>query len=246
MSESVVTPSYNVADTDLSGLMSFYQKNVLMQLEKVTPAKIISYDRDTNRAVVQILNYSITSTGEKIARKPLIDIPVFCFGGGDFVLSFPIKENDVGFLSASDGDISVFKKLLEVFAPATYQKHKYKDSVFYPMILNGFTVNDDDKESVLLSSLDGKTRISLNDGYIVLNGENITDKSTTKTTETTSMSITAVSLNITAATSHTGSFNNTGTLSATTLQDTTAASDTFTTYDGKTVTVLNGIIREIA
>lgn len=239
---TVVKPSYNPADTqNLSGVLDFYAKKILMQIEKAAPAKIISYDRDTNRAVIQILNYSITSDGDNVARKPLADIPVFCFGGGDTVLSFPIKEGDLGFLYASDGDISVFKKLLQIFAPATYQKHKYKDGVFYPLILNGFTIAADDKEAVVLSSLDGQTKISLKDGNITLDGANITDKSTNKTTQTTALSVTATTASITATTTHNGTFTSDG------LSDTTAATGVIVDSMGKALaTVENGIIKTIA
>lgn len=218
---SIAEPSYNPAEVNsLSGLLDFTQKKILMNIEKVAPAQIISYDREKNRAVVQILNYSITSSGENIQRKPLYDIPVFCFGGGDFVLSFPIKENDIGFVIASDGDISVFKKLLKIFAPATYQKHKYKDGVFYPLILNGFTLSNDDKDAVILSSVDGKTKISLKDGEANIEAVNI-NINATKTTLTTETIING-SLTVN------GDINSSGTATISVVKSGNGSSGTYT------------------
>lgn len=178
---SISEPSYNISDTGLKGCLDFYQKNTFAKIEKTTPAKIISYDRVKNRATVQILNYAITSVGDKVPRKEISDIPVFCFGSGNFVLSFPVKVGDIGFISSADGDISVFKKILDFFAPATYEKHRYKDGIFYPIIFNGFTFSETDTNSVLISSLDGTTKISLSEGKAeitavntVINSENTT------------------------------------------------------------------------
>lgn len=160
----ITNPSYNISDTGLNGAIDFKLKQNLLQIEKAAPAKIISYDRNKNRAVCQILSYAVNSDGDNLTRKPLTDIPVANFGGGNFVLSFPVKIGDIGYIIASDGNISVFKKILDFFAPATEQRHKYKDGIFYPLIINGFTVNENDNNAVLLSSLDGTTKISLSEG----------------------------------------------------------------------------------
>ena len=51
-----------------------------------------------------------------------------------------------------------------MFTPATYQRHKYKDSIFYPLILNGFTFSQTDKNSVILSDITGTSKIVLSSG----------------------------------------------------------------------------------
>lgn len=175
MTDSTISiPSYNPTELqNMAGLLDFFQRIMFMKLEKVAPAQILSYDRNTNRASVQILNYSITSTGEKISRKPLNDIPVQIFGGGGYCLGFPIKQGDIGILIAADCDISVWKKLLQLFAPATYQKHKYKNGIFFPLIINGFTFSNDDENAVLLTSVDGNTKIGLKTNSIEIKATNI-------------------------------------------------------------------------
>ena len=170
-----VIPSNNPADTNSeSGKNDFLFDKLLSKIEKIAPAQIISYDRQKNRAVVQILNQSITSQGGKITRQPLKDIPALVLCGGDYVLSFPIKEGDVGWICAADRNISIFKQTLKMFAPATYEKHRYKDSFFIPNYINGFTYDAADENAVLLTSTDGTTKISIKDGAVTITSASIT------------------------------------------------------------------------
>ena len=171
---NAVIPSYNPADAGSeSGKQDFLFDKLLGKIEKIAPAQIIFYDRQTNRATVQILNQSITSEGGKITRQPLKDIPVLNLYGGGFVLSFPIKENDIGWICAADRNISLFKQTLKMFAPATYEKHKYKDSFFIPNQINGFTYSSDDADAVLLTAIDGSTKISIKSGQVTITADTV-------------------------------------------------------------------------
>jgi len=190
-----VIPSYNPADINSeSGQQDFLFDKFAGRIEKIAPAQIVSYDRQKNRAEVQILNQSITSEGGKISRKVLNDIPALMLYGGGYVLSFPIKEGDIGWICAADRNISIFKQTLKMFAPATYEKHKYKDSFFVPNYINGFTYTTDDENAVLLTSTDGLTKISIKDGQTTITSANITlnGNLTVNGTVATSSTITAV------------------------------------------------------
>lgn len=172
--ETVSIPSYNIADIqDQAGTLDFFMKTAFQKMEKVAPAKIVSYDRQTNRAVIQILNYSVTSVGDKAERKPLSDIPVAVFGAGNFCFSLPVKEDDIGIIVSCDGDISIWKKILNKFTPATEQKHRYKDGIFFPLIINNFTFAQDDENSLLLSSTDGATKISIAENKISIQAADV-------------------------------------------------------------------------
>ncbi len=180
-------PAVNPSDVRTqAGILEFTQKKFKSTIEKVIPAQVISYDRATNRAEVQILPLDITSTGEKLQRRPLLNIPILTLTGGGFVFSLPVKAGDVGWIVASDKDISVFKQTLAEYTPNTYRRHKYEDSFFIPDNLNGFTIAEDDNEAVLLSSVDGVTKISLKDGVatitaasVIVNGETTINGNTT-------------------------------------------------------------------
>lgn len=237
--QSIISdPSFNPAEAnDLSGVLDVFQRVLFQKIEKVAPAQIVSYDRQTNRATVQVLNYAITSTGEKLARKPLTDIPVSVFGGYGLCLSIPIKSGDIGFLIASDGDISVFKKLLQIFAPATYQKHKYKDGIFFPLIINGFTFSNDDENALLLTSTDGATKISIKDKVITINADNVNVNATTA--QVTAESTLTGNLTVDGNISSTKSITAAGTVTGASLVDLSGATGTYTSE----VTTQNGIVK---
>lgn len=177
MSESFSIPSYNPADIQgRAGLLKFIGQRFKSEIQKITPARVVSYDRNTNRAVVQPLGLNITSLGEKLESKPIPNIPVLMLSGGGFTFSFPIKENQLGLLIASDMDISTFKSLAPAFSPftpASYRQHQYEDGIFIPLQIQGLSAPED---SVVLIS--GATRIALQNGQaeitassIIMNGD---------------------------------------------------------------------------
>lgn len=210
--ETISLPSYNPAEAkDLAGVLKFSANTIKKQIEKVAPAKILKYDRKTNRATVQILNYSIASTGEKLPRQPIADIPVSIFGGGGFCLGFPIKEGDIGLLIAADGNISVFKKLLQMFTPATYEKHRYEDGIFFPLILNGQIFSSTDENNLLISSIDGTTKISMSEEKITITAPQTIVDGDLKVNGTVTSSVDVLSAGISGKShTHTGVQTGTG------------------------------------
>ena len=167
--EVISTPSYNPTDLNsLEGFSDFLMDRFFLALEKVAPAKILSYDRKTNRANVEILNLGINSNGETVLKQPLTNIPCLVLQGGGMLLSFPIKQDDIGWIVTADRDISVFKQLLSRFAPNTYQKHKYKDGFFIPNKIDGFEISEEDKDAILMTSIDGTTKLSISPNGITL------------------------------------------------------------------------------
>lgn len=172
--QDISIPSYNPADVnDQSGLIDFFLQKNAADIQKVIPAKIISYDRNLNRATIQILTLFLTSTGQKLQMKSIPNIPVLTLAGGGFVLSFPVQAEQIGFLLASDRDISLLKQNLTSYTPATNRQHQYEDSIFIPLNLNGFTVNEADANALLISSLDGATKLSIQNNLITMTAANV-------------------------------------------------------------------------
>lgn len=170
--QTIAIPSYNPADArSEAGMYNFLINKTLQKIEKVTPAQIISYNRMDNRAVVQILGQNITSTGEKLPMQLIPNIPVLMLSGGGFTISLPVKAGDIGWIVTADRDISVFKNLLAVFTPNTYRKHKYEDGFFIPDRVNGFEIDREDEDSLLITSATAK--ISLKDGQATITAGNI-------------------------------------------------------------------------
>lgn len=167
--QSISIPSYNPSDIqDRAGFLKFFGSKLSSKIQKVIPAQIISYDRSANRAVIKVLALDITSTGEKLEMKPIPNIPVLNLAGGGFVFSFPVQEGQIGWLICADKDISVFKSVLSLFTPASYRQHQYEDGFFVPDNLNGFEVPANEANAVILTSLDGATKITLQNGQAVI------------------------------------------------------------------------------
>lgn len=174
MSDNVLIPSYNPAEIDdEAGFFEFIIKKTLSKIQKMTPAKIVSYDRQKNRAVVQPLTYDITSTGGTLPMDTIPNIPVLTLSGGGFIFSFPVAENQTGWLISADRDISVFKKILNFFTPATLRRHQYEDGIFVPDNINGFNIAEGDESAVILTSSDGTTKITVQNGAVNISASSI-------------------------------------------------------------------------
>lgn len=217
--QDISIPSYNPADVnDQSGLIDFFLQKNAADIQKVIPAKIISYDRNLNRATIQILTLFLTSTGQKLQMKSIPNIPVLTLAGGGFVLSFPVQAEQIGFLLASDRDISLFKQNLTSYTPATNRQHQYEDSIFIPLNLNGFTINEADATALLISSLDGATKLSIQNNLITMTAANVvingntTVNGTLTATDTITSNVDVISETISGKThTHTGVTTGSGT-----------------------------------
>lgn len=88
--------------------------------------------------------------------------------GQNVFMSFPIAAGDTGWIVAADMDTSLFKKAKKPARQNTFERHKYRFGFFIPDKINGFTIADADKNSFLISNLDGSTRITVSESEIGL------------------------------------------------------------------------------
>ena len=147
---------------DFVGMLRFVIKKMMQQTDDMLPAKVISYNRASNRAMVQPLITLLTTKNEIIERPPVASVPVLQLGGGGFVLSFPINPGDIGWIKANDRDISQFKQSFAMGAPPTQRKKTFADAVFIPdTMLRGVTINGEDAGNVTLQNLDGTCRVTI-------------------------------------------------------------------------------------
>ena len=155
-------PSYDPVDLDtITGMFRQVLDKFLQNVDDCLPARVISYDRETNRAQVQPLVKILTTDDVQVSRASIASVPVLVLGGGGYVLSFPLKANDLGWIKASDRDISLFLQGYKEAAPNTLRKHSFSDAVFIPDVMRGYTIDAEDDEAVVLQSLDGTARVSL-------------------------------------------------------------------------------------
>lgn len=162
-------PDIDPANNDsLAGTLQFCLKKFMQNQNGMLPAKVIKYDRDTNRVQVQILISLVTTSNTLVSRPQIASIPVLVLGGGGAFLSFNLIEGDLGWIMANDRDISSFLQTYKESPPNTFRMNSFSDSLFIPDIMTGFTIDSEDDENMVLSKKDGSMKISLQSDRIKL------------------------------------------------------------------------------
>jgi hypothetical protein len=162
-------PSGDPADDDsLAGTLRAAFRKFMQQTDDMLPARVVAFDRDKNRATVAPLVAVLTTDRRVIQRAQVASVPVMQFGGGGVVLNFNLKPGDLGWLKASDRDISLFLQSYNASQPNTLRMHSFSDGVFIPEVMRGWTIAGEDAEQAVLQTLDGSVRVSLGDSRLRL------------------------------------------------------------------------------
>lgn len=101
-------------------------------MDDMIPARIVSYDRSTNRAVVQPLINSVDNDGKVLPRQKYGNIPVLRPGGGNNVIINDLPAGSYGWLKASDRDYTTTINNDKQAAPNTERSHSFSDGLFIP------------------------------------------------------------------------------------------------------------------
>lgn len=174
MAEKNEIPSLDPADSDsMPGMMRMIFRKLMMNVDGMLPAEVVSYDRNSNTATVRPLIQVMGTSGESTSRQPIAKVPVLAIGGGGFVVNFPLKAGDRGWIEASDRDISKFMQSLGETTPNTLRLHSFEDGRFIPDIFSQFTISDEDEGDMVIQSLGGSTKIVVADDAIRLKSKNI-------------------------------------------------------------------------
>ena len=157
-------PSVNPANTGtMQGMMRHILDKYMQDIDDMLPARVVGFNGDRNnpRVSVQIM-YLVTKTdGSTVPMSQLASIPVMTMSGGGFLLSFPIKSGDMGWIKANDQDMSLFFQSGEASPGNTQRMHSFEDGVFIPDVMRGWTIDPVDQENAVLQSLDGTVKLSL-------------------------------------------------------------------------------------
>lgn len=158
--------SKNSLPSVLRDFLSAWQRD---EIDDMLPAKVISYNDSTNRAIIKPLVQMGTADGRKIDRPNQVNVPVFRFGGGGFFIRMPIKPGDFGWLKANDRDISLIMQRggLEDW-PNTLRTHDFNDSMFFPDSLKGWAIDGSYSNSLVIQSLSGGAVFAVSDNEIEL------------------------------------------------------------------------------
>lgn len=159
MTQSI--PSYNPSDTkSMAGAMRIFADYLLNLIETSQPCIVQSVDYSTNTVIVKPAINVSTTVGEYVQRD-VIKLTAWRFASGGFLIHYPIKQGDTGWMIASDKDTSLFKQEKAIADPNTNLKHQYSQGFYIPDKINGFSVSSDDEGRLVLQNESGSEKISI-------------------------------------------------------------------------------------
>lgn len=155
-------------DDSLLGVFNEVLRDQMKATDDMLPARVVSYDRETNLATVQPLIQMIDTEGNFHSRATNSNVPVLLLGAGNFFISFHIPTGSLGWIKASDRDLSLFRSTFTERPPNTLRMHTFEDSLFIPDVMTGHNIEEEDAQAMVISNTDGSVRISFNDQRIKL------------------------------------------------------------------------------
>ncbi len=145
------------------------------KIEKSLPCIVKEISGDRKTVTVQPLIKIIDRNGESTERQSYISIPVVNMGAGDILISFPIVVGDLGWIDASDRDISLFLQSYSAESPGSRRMHSFSDARFIPDIMTNFSIDSEDSEALVIQNRAGTVKIAMDDEIrIVNNSVNVT------------------------------------------------------------------------
>jgi hypothetical protein len=193
-----IIPSKNPAsDGRLSAVVEFAFKKMMQNNDGQLPAKVISYDRVKNIAIVQPLICLILTNGQRQDRAPIAKVPVLALGGGGYFINFPLKKDDTGWIEASDRDISLYMQGSgDIAPPNQLDLHSFEFGRFVPDVFADYTIAGGDSGAMVISSLDGSVKITLSAGKIALTAAEIDLNGTSINLNAPTLTTTATTTNM--------------------------------------------------
>ena len=167
------TPSQSPENSagGLLGLNKLAMDKAMQNLDCCLPAKIIAYDRVTNRANVEP-QYKITSTGGDTTPLAQINsIPVLLMGSGEVFITYSLKEGDLGWIIANDQDISLFLQSYEASPGNTKRMHSFSDAFFIPDLMKDYYLSSRDHAAIQTKA--GTTYITIAEGNIDISVDDV-------------------------------------------------------------------------
>lgn len=155
-------PSKDPADeATLGGAFRAIFRKLLQGVDGMLPARVIAYDRANNVATVQPMVAVLTTDGTAVSRANVARVPVLALGSNRFAINFPLQPGDLGWIEASDRDISLYMQSLNEAQPNTLRLHSFEDARFIPDALRNFDVGDVADDAMTIQVADGTTRITI-------------------------------------------------------------------------------------
>lgn len=148
-----------LSDSSLDDVLSLVGRKLLMEKDDMLPARIISWNPDTNRAQIEIMYQMTMTSGEMHQLSAPAEVPVQFPGGGGFILVFPLKEGSLGWIKAADRDMSLFLQSYDVQPGNTPRIHCFEDGVFIPDVMHAFKMSNG--EGISIQTVDGANAVTV-------------------------------------------------------------------------------------
>lgn len=157
-------PSQSQSPADVGSLAGAFRlilRKFLQNTDGMLPAKVIAVDDKREYVTVhpQIMVLGVDNT--LTSRAQIAKVPLFNIGGGNYVLSFPIQTDDLGWIIAADRDISLYLQASKEAGPNTQRQHSFEDGLFVPDAARRWALDNEDTSNAVFQSLDGSVRIAL-------------------------------------------------------------------------------------
>jgi len=162
-------PSRDPANENtLVGMLNNELRKHAVRTADMLPARVIAFNRATNRVQVQPLIKVVSTSGQTHSRAQIASLPVLQLGGGGFLISCNVQTGDLGWIKANDRDISLFLQTYAEAQPNTARLHDFADAVFIPDAMTGFSVPGADASSLNIQNDAGTIRLSISSTYVQL------------------------------------------------------------------------------
>lgn len=165
---TLAQPSINPADDgSLIGTLRLVVSKMLQSVDGMLPATVIAFNGNRNnpRVTVQPSVSVLTTANELVPRAQIASLPVFQFGAGGFLLSFPIIPGDPGWIIAADRDISLYLQTGKTSGPNTLRRKNFADALFLPDSVRNFVIAGEDADRPVFQKSDGSVKLVLADEF---------------------------------------------------------------------------------
>jgi hypothetical protein len=150
-------------DDSLNGAFRSLYNKILKDIENKLPVEVLEVNANRTKVTVRPLIDKVDKDENRIQRQEIKGIHVFTAGAGNFLMSFPISVGDKGWIDAADRDISIFLQSYSSAPPPTRRMHDFNDSIFYPDIMTGFTIAEEDAGAVVIQNKQSTIKIALDE-----------------------------------------------------------------------------------
>lgn len=231
-----------VQKTTLKNVLDALKDVINYNMNCVKVATVVSFDPATMTAKCRVNNkrlVQLKDDGNQVLKDyPDIFARVHFIGWGDIGATFPINVGMEGILLFNDRELETWYMTSEAGNLAYDRCHDLSDALFICGVHS-------QPKIPLVQFIEECLHIYYKNSDFQIKDTSITANTTDFNLNSTTNTIKSTNTNITSTITQTGDVTINGTTKSTTLQDLTAATNTFTTSDGKLVTVVNGIVRTI-